>query len=243
MHKTTGWLVIGSLLLAKLGLASAADLDSRALLGQHLSHLKVSRARTAGALQLAFALLALVVSIPLAFTTTSSSALSIAGIITSILAALTGLFSSRLVLFYVSRRNWPRGVNLRRFEHAWGISVATHCLCLVGAGLHVYFTAQVIYTCVKTSPPEKTDFRPNCDANVGVLAGILPYIMNGVALVMLGIASVITAIRVATLVEQLTHTTGRHLAAINLRSVDESVRDLLYTHDKGGGGKGGWGSM
>ena len=207
--QTTGWLVIGSLLLLQLGLSSAADLDSRALLEhQHISHLKAARTRTAGAIQLAFSLLSVVVSFPLIFTTTSKGALSIAVIATSLLAGILGLLSSRLIMVFISRAKWPRGINMRRFEHAWGISVGAHCVCLMATGLHVYFAVEVIYNCTESETP-KGDFRPNCDANVGVLAGILPHLFGALSLAMLGISSIITAIRIATLVEQLTHTQSK----------------------------------
>lgn len=190
---------------------------------QHISHLKAARTRTAGGIQLAFALLSLVVSFPLIFTTTSKGPLSIAVIVASLVAGLLGIISSRLVLVFVSRRNWPRGINLRRFEHAWGISVGAHCVCLVATGLHVYFAVEVIYDCTENKPASG-DFRPNCDANIGVLAGILPHLFGALALAMLGISSVIAAIRVATLVEQLTHlSASKPLFPINAQGADGEV--------------------
>ena len=188
--------MIGSIVLLLLGLFASAELDSRAVMG-HFNYRHMASTRAAGVIQGCFALQVLILSVPLWATNPNPSGLLSTGIVASIGAALLAIMSTILIVRYINVNRWPRHACFRTLEHAWGLSVAAHCVGLIAIGLHAYFSSQVVYTCLSNDHPH--DFRPNCNGNAGVLAGLLPYIFNVVALVMMGITSLVTTVRMATL--------------------------------------------
>eukprot|EP00730_Choanoeca_flexa_P007105 TRINITY_DN12279_c1_g1_i6.p1 TRINITY_DN12279_c1_g1~~TRINITY_DN12279_c1_g1_i6.p1 ORF type:complete len:385 (+),score=69.29 TRINITY_DN12279_c1_g1_i6:153-1307(+) len=205
VNDTVGWLVIGSTVLITIGLASAADLDSRAILGTHFKQKTAASSRVTGLLQTAFSLLVLLLSVPLPFTMTDIDGLAIAGILASVVASLFGLWSGHRITHAISRRRWHHqsDADILYYERAWGLSVACHCLSLMATGLHVYFAIEIGVNCVRDGPKQAGGFRPSCDSDVGILAGILPHVFGSLAVASLGITSILASVRVAKVVEDL----------------------------------------
>eukprot|EP00045_Choanoeca_perplexa_P007313 m.64977 g.64977 ORF g.64977 m.64977 type:complete len:382 (-) comp14019_c0_seq1:649-1794(-) len=226
INETIGWLVIGSATLVTLGLASAADLDSRAIIGTHFKHRHAAGSRVTGIMQIAFSVLVLLLTVPLPFTMTDMDGLAVAGIVVSAIAALVGLYSGHRITHAICHKRWhhQQDDDILAYERAWGLSVACHCLCLLATGLHVYFAVQIGANCLHDKPSQAHGFRPSCDSDVGLLAGILPHVFGVVALIPLGITSIIASVRIAIVVEDLV--LGNHSdAPINLPH-SHGVEDL-----------------
>lgn len=224
--QTVGWLVIGSSLLIILGISSAAELDSRAILGSHFPRRHASKVRTTATVQLAFSFSTFLIAIPLPITMTQVDALAVCAFIASIVASLLGIVSAVLTFRNVSWSKWPHHFHLPTFDRSWGTSVACHCCCLLAVGLHVYFSTQIVSDCRRDSVPEE-DFRPNCDSNVGVLAGIIPHILNCITLIVLGLTSVYHSIRASVLEEDVLEVHASDIAAINFAGdIEEQVCDI-----------------
>ncbi|EGD79262.1 hypothetical protein PTSG_09986 [Salpingoeca rosetta] len=221
INETVGWMVIGSMVLLLLGLFSSAELDSRALMG-HFTYRHMASTRAAAVIQGCFALQVLVMAIPLWVTSQLPNVLLVAGIVATMLAGILGLLSTAFILRFVNVDRWPRRACFRTLEHAWGLSVGAHCIGLIATGLHVYFSTQVVYQCLSDEHPH--EFRPNCDGNAGVLGGLLPYIFNVVALVMMGITALVTTVRMATLAHDAAM--GKFAESDEPAHVTDLARDL-----------------
>ncbi|EDQ92158.1 uncharacterized protein MONBRDRAFT_35950 [Monosiga brevicollis MX1] len=218
LTETLGWIIIGATALVTIGVASAADLDSRAIMGTHFTGKRAASMRVATMCQMGFSLAVLLLTLPLPFTMQDVDALAVTAMVASFLAAFLGFFASIRSARHVNCKTWSSDVDTLRFERAWGLSVGCHCLCLLASGLHAYFSAQIIADCLRddTAPGY---FRPSCDGDVGVLAGILPHLVNTIAVLALGVTSIIASVRIAIVTEILLDDDENIPDAITLHSV------------------------
>eukprot|EP00056_Hartaetosiga_gracilis_P023002 m.34677 g.34677 ORF g.34677 m.34677 type:complete len:502 (-) comp9942_c0_seq1:77-1582(-) len=199
--ESVGWMLIGCMALLMMGLYSSTELDARALLGK-LIQTHTARTRAITLTQLVFSIQAFVVALPLLFTNIQFNALLVVGAIVTFGAALLGFVSCALVLSQLTFLKWPAGVRFLMLDRSWGTSVASHCLSLIACGLHIFFGVEAIYTC---SSADDGSYRPNCDANIGSLTAILPFVFNIITMIMLGVTSIVAAVRVGSLSREYAH--------------------------------------
>eukprot|EP00055_Hartaetosiga_balthica_P016473 m.104504 g.104504 ORF g.104504 m.104504 type:complete len:492 (-) comp9111_c7_seq4:4060-5535(-) len=199
--ESVGWMLIGCIALLLIGLYSSTELDARALLGK-LIQTHTARARAITLTQLVFAIQAFVVGLPLLFTHLPVNALLVTSIITTLGASILSFVSCGFVLKELTFVNWPAAVNFLSLDRSWGTSVASHCLALIACGLHIFFIVEAVYNCKDADPGH---YRPTCDANIGSLSAMLPFIFNFVSLSSLGIASVVAAVRIGSLSREYAH--------------------------------------
>jgi len=100
---------------------------------------------------------------------TDINGLAIAGIVVSAAAALFGLYSGHRITHAICHKRWhhQQDNDVLAYERAWGLSVACHCLSLLGTGLHVYFAVQIGANCQHDKPHKTGAFRPSCDSGMG----------------------------------------------------------------------------
>jgi hypothetical protein len=185
--------------------------------------------------QVAFAVLVLMLTVPLPFTMTDMDGLAVAGIVASLSAALMGLYSGHRITHAICHKRWhhQQDDDVLAYERAWGLSVACHCLSLLATGLHVYFAVQIGANCLHDKPKEEHGFRPSCDSGTFDMNPVLTFLMLEVSV---SVADLLLPTwlcsDVGILAGILPHVFGvAALIALGITSIIASVRVAIVVED------------